>query len=122
MADLYELIIKDKAGSALASLTGARQRFFANYLNKPGEARFTISASDPLVTDGMLLLGYNELYIYRAGTLVWGGELAYSRFDLSDGVLHKPDVNPNGCNQYGRMTTRGIAMAEAWVTYADLAD
>lgn len=84
MADLYEFIIKDKAGNALASLTGARQRFFANYLNKPGEARFTISASDPLITEGMLLLGYNELYIYRAGTLMWGGELAYSRFDLSD--------------------------------------
>src|SRR6476646_2874866 len=84
MAGLYEFIIKDKVGNALSSLTCARRRSFASYLNKPGEAHFTISAHDPLVTGGMLLLGYNELYIYRAGTLVWGGELAYSRLDLSD--------------------------------------
>lgn len=84
MAGLYEFIIKDKAGDALSSLTGARRRSFATYLNKPGEAHFTVSANDTLITGGMLLLGYNELYIYRAGVLVWGGELVYSRLDLSN--------------------------------------
>src|SRR5262245_42727326 len=84
MAGLYEFIIKDKAGNALSGLTGARRRSFATYLDKLGEAAFTGSAGGPLLTGGILLLGYFELYIDRAGVFVWGGELVYSRLDLSN--------------------------------------
>ncbi len=79
---LYEFIIKDKTGRTLGRLDGATDRSFSIYLNQAGDARFTLSIHDPNVTTEMLLLGYAELYIYRSGTLVWGGELKYARADL----------------------------------------
>ena len=75
MASLYEFIIKDKSGNTLASLDNTRSRSFDRYLNKTGSAQFTISVDDPKLYTDLLLLGDKELYIYRAGTLVWGGEL-----------------------------------------------
>ncbi len=80
---LYEFIIKDKSGKVLALLDGARDRWFEIILNKSGAAGFTISTKDPKVSRDLFLLGNKELYIYRAGVLVWGGELCYSRVDLS---------------------------------------
>lgn len=82
---LYEFIIKDKSGNVVASLDSATQRSFEVYLNKSGSAGFTISPTDPKVTQDLLLLGNKELYIYRAGTLVWGGELGYRKTDVADG-------------------------------------
>jgi hypothetical protein len=79
---LYEFIIKDKDGNSLASLDGARGRYFNTYLNKSGSAGFTISPKDPVLTSGLILPGYSELYIYRAGVLVWGGEIVYTRTDV----------------------------------------
>lgn len=75
MASLYEFIIKDKSGNTLASLDSTRSRSFDRYLNKTGSAQFTISVDDPKLYTDLLLLGDKELYIYRAGVLVWGGEL-----------------------------------------------
>lgn len=79
---LYEYIIKDKTGRTLGRLDGATDRSFSIYLNRSGGAEFTLSVHDQNVTSEMLLLGYAELYIYRAKTLVWGGELQYTRADL----------------------------------------
>ncbi len=81
---LYEFVIKDKSGKVIASVDGARDRWFELYLNKSGAAGFTLSTKDPKATGDLLLLGNKELYIYRAGTLVWGGELSYRRVDLAD--------------------------------------
>jgi hypothetical protein len=80
---LYDFRIKNKLGQTLATLEGATGRSFGTYLNKAGEARFSLSPTDPKLTGDLLLLGSKELTIYRAGTLVWGGELCYSRLDLS---------------------------------------
>lgn len=79
---LYEFIIKDKTGATLGRLDGATDRRYSIYLNNSGDAKFTLSIHDPNITTAMLLLGYAELLIYRGGTLVWGGELKYSRADL----------------------------------------
>ncbi len=81
---LYEFLIKDKSGKVIATLDGAVSRWFEIYLNKSGAAGFSISCKDSKVTGDLLLLGNKELYIYRSGTLVWGGELAYRRADISD--------------------------------------
>lgn len=79
----YEFLITDKAGNTLATLDGAGSRSYSIYLNKSGEARFTLAPTDPKLTADLLLLGHKELKIKRDGTLVWGGELVYSRTDLS---------------------------------------
>lgn len=81
---IYEFIIKDKAGNVLATLDGAKGRGFNIYLNKSGDASFNISPTDPKLTPDLLLLGSKELYIYRKGTLVWGGELQYRRTDYNE--------------------------------------
>lgn len=80
---LYEFQIIDKDGNILATLDGAMDRFFSIYLNKPGEARFTLSPTDTKLTRDLLLLGHKELHIRRAGKLVWGGELLTSRTTLN---------------------------------------
>lgn len=79
---LYEFIIKDKAGNILASLDGARDRHFEIYLNKTGSAGFNISPKDVGLTRALLQAGHKELYIYRKGTVVWGGEIVYWRADV----------------------------------------
>lgn len=81
---LYEFVIKDKAGKALASLNGARGRSFEHVLNNSGSAKFSLSANDPKLTPDLLLVGNKELFIYRAQTLIWGGELSYRSFSLSE--------------------------------------
>ncbi len=81
---LYEFLIKDKSGKTIASLDGAMSRSFEIYLNKSGAASFSVSCKDAKITGDLLLLGNKELYIYRSGTLVWGGELVYRRADISD--------------------------------------
>lgn len=81
---LYEWIIKDKAGKTIASLEGATDRSFSTYLNRPGDAQFTLSVLDQKATADALLVGNKEIYVYRGGVLVWGGEMAYRRADLSD--------------------------------------
>lgn len=80
----YEFIVKDKQGNALATLDTARNRKFNLYLNKSGDAQFDISLSDPKITQDMLLLGDKELYIYRKGILLWGGELTTSDIKVDD--------------------------------------
>lgn len=87
MASLYEFIIKDKSGNTLTSLTGVRQRSWEIYLNKAGSASFSLSVNDPKALEGALVLGSNELYVYRSGTLVWGGELNYYRANLPDDTV-----------------------------------
>lgn len=80
---LYEFQITDKEGNILAALDSAMDRFFSIYLNKPGEARFALSPTDPKLTRDLLLLGHKELKIRRAGKLVWGGELLTARTTLN---------------------------------------
>lgn len=72
---LYEWLIKDKAGNTLVTLDSAKNRQFKFYMNKPHDAQFDISIDDPKLTADMLNLGDKELYIYRSGVLIWGGEL-----------------------------------------------
>jgi hypothetical protein len=79
---LYEFIIKDKSGKKLAILD-AQERSYSIYLNKSGDARFTISLTDENINDDITQLAHKELYIYRSGTLVWGGELNYKQVKLS---------------------------------------
>lgn len=81
---LYEFIIKDKEGNQLGVIDTAHDRSFSIYLNKAGDARFSLAVEDPKVHRDWLGLGYHELHIYRAGTLVWGGELAYARADAGN--------------------------------------
>lgn len=84
---LYEFIIKDKSGNILASLDSARSRSWEIYLNRAGAASFTVSLVDSKINQDLLLLGNKELYIYRSGTLVWGGELVNSRSNLPSGDI-----------------------------------
>ena len=79
----YEFIIKDKNGSVVALLDSCRDRWFELYLNKSGAAGFTVSPKDPKITQDILLLGNKELYVYRNGSAVWGGELVYRRTDIA---------------------------------------
>ena len=79
---LYEFIIKDKTGNILASLDSARNRSWEVYLNRVGSASFTVHLADPKVNQDLLLLGNKEIYVYRNGVLVWGGELINSRSEL----------------------------------------
>lgn len=87
---LYDFIIKDKNGSTLANLTGAKDRWWVKELNAPGEAGFSISASDPNISADILRPGQKELYIYRRGVLIWGGEIQTRRSDIGtegDGTI-----------------------------------
>lgn len=84
LQSLYEYVIKDKSGNTLVTLDSARNRQFKFYMNKPSDAQFDISLSDPKLTNDMLLLGNKELYIYRSGVLVWGGELLSDSEDIED--------------------------------------
>lgn len=84
---LYEFIIKDKAGNTIATLDSARNRSWEVYLNRSGSASFNVNLSDPKLNQDTLLLGSKELYIYRDGVLVWGGELSYSRSNLITGEM-----------------------------------
>jgi hypothetical protein len=72
---LYELLIKDKGGNTLASLDSASNRSYELYLNKPGQAAFSLSIDDPKITPDLISLGYTELYVLRGGSPVWGGEI-----------------------------------------------
>lgn len=82
---LYEFIIKDKAENILTSLDTVRNRAWEVYLNRAGSASFALHLAHPKVNQDLLLLGNKELYIYRNGTLVWGGELINSRSELPSG-------------------------------------
>jgi hypothetical protein len=79
---LYEFQIADKDGNLLATLDGATERFFTFYLNKPGEAHFSLPVTDPKLTADLLMPGQKELKIRRAGSLVWGGEIITTRATL----------------------------------------
>lgn len=81
---VYEFIIKDKNGNKIATLDSALDRSFELYLNKAGAASFSLNPLDPKVTADLLLLGNKELYIYRYGVLVWGGELTYRNTTVDD--------------------------------------
>jgi hypothetical protein len=84
MANLYEFLIKDKAGNVIGTLDTAKSRKYGIYLNKAGDASFDISPSDPKVTGDLLQVGSKELYINRANKLVWGGELVSRKVEVSD--------------------------------------
>lgn len=84
---LYEFLIKDKNGNTLAVLDSARNRSWEVYLNRTGAASFTVNLADSKINQDLLLLGNKELYIYRNGILVWGGELVYSRSELPSGDI-----------------------------------
>lgn len=81
---LYEFVIKDKSGNTMVTLDSARNRQFKFYMNKPSDAQFDVSLTDAKLTNDMLLLGNKELYIYRAGVLVWGGELTSDDETIDD--------------------------------------
>jgi hypothetical protein len=82
MEGLYELIIKDKVGNTLASLSGATDRWWGKELNKPGSAGFSLSPLDRQLTADLIRPGQKELFIYRGGVLVWGGEIQTRRTDV----------------------------------------
>lgn len=75
----YDFIIQDKQGGNSVLLDAATQRSYELYLNKPGSASFTLSLNDPKITPDLITLCYTELYIYRDGGLVWGGEIQLRR-------------------------------------------
>jgi hypothetical protein len=79
---LYDVIIRDKSGATIANLTGATSRWWGRALNEPGAAGFTVSPVDPQITADILRPGQKELYLYRAGVLVWGGEIKTRRTDV----------------------------------------
>lgn len=85
MAKLYEFVIKNKSGETLAVLDSIKNRQFSLYLNKSGDASFELQPTDLKATGDLFQVGSKELYIYRAGKLIWGGELVSRRVDLSDG-------------------------------------
>jgi len=85
----YEFLIKNKAGAVLASLAKITGCSFSQYLNKPGDASFSGSVYNEKLFGENVMPGFAELYIYRYGTLVWGGEigsLQESMSDTQDGV------------------------------------
>jgi len=92
---VYEFVIKDKAGNKIATLDAAQDRSFELYLNRSGAASFSLHPLDSKVTADLLLLGNKELYIYRYGVLVWGGELTY-RSTNADDKSSKTTVNAKG--------------------------
>jgi len=118
---LYEFVIKDKNGKALATLDSAFSRSFSTYLNKSGDAHFSLSIYDAKVTQEMLQLGNKELYIYRANTLLWGGELLYSRSDMSR-ETQKIDVSAKGFFDLLSKRYVGTAANPRVFTNTDLAD
>jgi hypothetical protein len=85
MANLYDFLIVDKAGNTIGTLDSARGRNYSLYLNRSGDAGFEVSPTDPKITADLLQVGSKELYIYRANTKIWGGELSGRRVEVSEG-------------------------------------
>ena len=118
---VYEFIIKDKSGNVLDILDGALDRSFSLYLNKSGDASFSLNPLDPKATGDSLLLGNKELYIYRYGVLVWGGELTYRNTTVDD-KSGKVTVNAKGF--FDLLSKKIVGSPSSPLTYSatDLSD
>lgn len=111
---LYTFVVTDRNGTALGELERATERQIKWYLNLPGAASFKLDLRD--MKYALISPGETNLLIYRAGSLVWGGEIATAQDEI-DGDSWTSSIGAVGWlgSLEGRATDLGLSYS-GWDT------
>jgi len=98
----WKFLIRTSAGSYVASLVSARERWFKEALNHGGSAGFILEVDDPNCNSTILAINSNELIIQYKGFDMWGGQISTVR-KVASGNSRYWEVT---CSQFFNLLTQ----------------
>lgn len=79
----YRVLIGEHRQRRILAEVPAAQLTYTDELNAPGSVAFTLPVDDPIVTPDLIWPGRRNVFIERAGAVVWGGWIKTCRADAS---------------------------------------